>query len=254
MTPIATWPVRLLPFIGMVLSGMVSPTPAWAATIGVPENLPPWGLTSSLPAGQRGVYVDVADLVVSRSHQPLEIKFVPYGRMLPLIKDGELDYAFGVVSPATSAAAPFVAIIGKAPMVVVARKGLTLKTLADLHGFTEVGYLRGGSCGADVDGDAAIKRTGQDSYDSAIRKLASGRLDAWCSLKPGFVYALEQIKMEADMGEQLDYGEYKIGMQVTSAKAESSEAHEIAAVINDLISDGTMGKIFIRYVGSPYTP
>jgi ABC-type amino acid transport substrate-binding protein len=251
MRPITHWLARLLPIIAMALCAV---SPAQAVTIGVPENLPPWGLTSSLPVGQRGIYVDVADAVVSRSHQALEIKFVPYGRMLPLIKDGELDYAFGVVSPATSTAAPFLAVIGKAPMVAVARKGLSLKTLEDLRGFTEVGYLRGGSCGADVDGDAAIKRTGQDSYDSAIRKLASGRLDGWCSLKPGFVYALGQIKMEAEMGEQLDYGEYKIGMQVTAAKAESAEAHELAAIIDKLISDGTMGQIWIRYVGAPYTP
>jgi len=251
MRPIATWPIRLLRIAALI--SCAAPL-ARAATIGVPENLPPWGLTASLPAGQRGVYVDVADAVVSRSHQSLEVKFVPYGRMLPLIKDGELDYAFGVVSPATSAAAPFLVAIGKSPMVAVARKGLSLKTLADLRGFTEVGYLRGGSCGADVDGDAAIKRTGQDSYDSAIRKLASGRLDAWCSLKPGFVYALGQIKMEADMGEQLDYGEYKIGMQATAAKAESPEAHEVAGIVDALIADGTMGKIFTRYVGAPYTP
>ena len=251
MKPITNWPVRLLPIVGMVLCAVM---PARAATIGVPENLPPWGLTASLPAGERGVYVDVADALVARSHQTFEIKFVPYGRMVPLIKDGELDYAFGVVSPTTSAAAPFVAVIGKSPMIAVARKGLSLKTLADLRGFSEVGYLRGGSCGADVDGDAAIKRTGQDSYDSGIRKLASGRLDAWCSLKPGFVYALGQIKMEADVGEQLDYGEYKIGMQVTAAKAESAEAQEVAAIIGDLIRDGTMGKIFTHYVGAPYTP
>jgi ABC-type amino acid transport substrate-binding protein len=251
MKPMMNWLIRLLPIAGMVLCAVL---PAQAVTIGVPENLPPWGLSSSLPIGERGIYVDVADDVVSRSHQPFDVKFVPYGRMIPLIKDGELDYAFGVISPATTAAAPFLAVIGKAPMVAVARKGLSLKTLADLHGFSEVGYLRGGSCGAEVDGDTAIKRTGQDSYESAIRKLAAGRLDAWCSLKPGFVYALGQLKMEADMGEQLDFGEYKIGMQVTGAKAESAEAHQLAAIISDMISDGTMGKIFTRYVGAPYTP
>jgi ABC-type amino acid transport substrate-binding protein len=246
-----SWLVRHLAIAGVALCAAL---PARAATIGVPENLPPWGLTASLPVGQRGIYVDVADAVVSRTHQTFEIKFVPYGRMLPQIKDAELDYAFGVISPATTAAAPFLAVIGKAPMVAVARKGLSLKTLDDLRGFTEVGYLRGGSCGALVDGDAAIKRNGQDSYESAIRKMASGRLDAWCSLKPGFVYALAQLKMESQMGEQLDFGEYQIGMQVTGAKAESAEAHELAAIIDKLISDGTMGQIWIRYVGAPYTP
>jgi ABC-type amino acid transport substrate-binding protein len=105
-----------------------------------------------------------------------------------------------------------------------------------------------------VDEDAAIKRVAQDSYDSAIRKLASGRIDGWCSAKPGFVYALGKLKMEAEMGEQLDYGEAKIGFQVTGTKAESAEAHEFTITAEKLVTDGVAGQIFTHYVGSPYAP
>jgi ABC-type amino acid transport substrate-binding protein len=118
---------------------------ARAATIGVPENLPPWGLDAAQPVGQRGIYADLADALAARVHVPTEIRFVPYGRMLQQVKSGEVDYAFGAVSPATSAAAPFTAIVGKMPMVAVARKGLSLKTLTDLHGFT-----RSATCAAAV--------------------------------------------------------------------------------------------------------
>ena len=138
--------------------------------------------------------------------------------------------------------------------MAVARKGLSLKTLDDLHGFTEVGYLRGGSCGAVVDGDAAIHRVSQDSYDSAIHKLAAGRLDGWCSIKAGFTYALNGLKMTADVGDQLDYGEVKIGFQVTNGKADSTEAHDLTAAVDKLVSDGVAGKIFTTYLGSPYSP
>jgi len=139
-------------------------------------------------------------------------------------------------------------------MVAVARKGLALKTLADLHGFSEVGYLRGGSCGAAVDGDAAINRIAQDSYDSAIRKMAAGRLDGWCSVKGGFTYALGVLKLETEIGDQIDYGEVKIGFQVTSAKAESAEARSMSAVVEKLVSDGIAGQIMARYLGAPYPP
>jgi polar amino acid transport system substrate-binding protein len=227
---------------------------ARAANFGVPENLPPWGLDATLPAGQQGIYVDLAEAIAARTHIPLEIKFVPYGRMLQGIKSGDLDYAFGVIGPATSEAGTFTTVVGKVPMVAVARKGLSLKALDDLHGFNEVGYLRGGSCGPLVDADAAIKRVAQDSYDSAIRKMAAGRLDAWCSAKPGFTYALGALKMAADMGDQLDYGEVKIAFQVTSAKADTAETHELETVTAKLVSDGTAGQIFTRYVGAPYSP
>lgn len=250
MRRMTRWLAHCLPIAGVLLAAL----PAQAALFGVPENLPPWGLTADLPAGQRGIYADLAQVIAARSPTPIEIRFVPYGRMLQQVKAGELDYAFGVISPATAEAAPFTAVIARLPMIVVARKGLALTKLDDLHGFNEVGYLRGGSCGAVVDGDAAIKRVAQDSYDSAIRKIAAGRLDAWCSVKAGFTYALGVLKMEADMGEHLEYGEVKIGFQVTGAKAESTDAQALTAVVETLVKEGAVGEIFTRYVGAPYAP
>jgi polar amino acid transport system substrate-binding protein len=245
------WPAGRLPIAAIVLFAAVQ---AQAAAIGVPENLPPWGLSAASPAGERGIYADLADAIVAHTQISLEIRFVPYGRMFQEVKTGELDYAFGVVSPAISAAGPFIAVFTKVPMIAIARKGLSLKQLEDLRGFSEVGYLRGGSCGPLVDGDAAVHRVGQDSYDSAIRKLAAGRLDAWCSIKPGFTYALNNLHMAADMGDEVDYSEVKVGFQVTGAKADSAEAHELASVVEKLVQDGTAGKIVAHYVGVPYPP
>jgi ABC-type amino acid transport substrate-binding protein len=245
------WLVRRLPFAGIALFAAFQ---VQAATIGVPENLGPWGLSSTLPAGQRGIYVDLAEAIAARTHIPVEIKFMPYGRMLQEVKSGAVDYAFGVISPATSEAAPFTTVVGKVPMVAVARKGLSLKTLNDLHGFREVGYLRGGSCGAVIDEDPAIKRVSQDNYDSAIHKLAAGRLDGWCSIKAGFSYALGSLKMDAELGDQLEYGEVKIGFQITKAKVDSDEAHEMIAVVDKIVSDGIAGQVFAHYLGSAYAP
>ena len=251
MTNIAAWLARRLPIAGIVLCGAVQ---VQATTIGVPENLGPWGISPTLPEDQRGIYVNLAEAIATHTSVPIEIKFVPYGRMLQQVKSGELDYAFGVVGPATSDAGKFTTIVGKVPMVAVARKGLALKSLDDLHQFSEVGYLRGGSCGAMIDADTDIKRVPQDSYESAIRKMAAGRLDGWCSIKAGFTYTLSTLKLDAELGDQLEYGEVKIGFQVTNGKAESAEAHELTTVTGKLVSDGEAGKIFTRYLGSPYTP
>lgn len=251
MTNFAARLVRRLVIAGLALCGAVH---AQGATIGVPENLGPWGIGPGVPDEQRGIYVNLAEAIAAHTSVPLEIKFVPYGRMLQEMRSGELDYAFGVVGPATSDAGQFTTVVGKVPMVAVARKGLPLKSLADLHQFNEVGYLRGGSCGAAVDADAAIKRVPQDSYESAIRKMAAGRLDGWCSIKAGFTYTLDTLKLNAELGDQLDYGEVKIAFQVTHAKADSAEAHELSGVAAKIVSDGEAGKIFTRYLGSPYAP
>jgi ABC-type amino acid transport substrate-binding protein len=256
MRPIAAWLARRLPVAGIALAGIAlcGAMQVRAATIGVPENLGPWGISPALPDDQRGIYVNLAEAIATHTSVPIEIKFVPYGRMLQLVRSGELDYAFGVVGPATSDAGKFTTIVGKVPMVAVARKGLTLKSLADLHQFSEVGYLRGGSCGAAVDSDTEIKRTPQDSYESAIRKMAAGRLDGWCSVKAGFTYTLNALKMDSEIGDQIEYGEVKIGFQVTNAKADSEEARQLTEVAAKVVSDGEAGKIFTRYLGSPYTP
>jgi hypothetical protein len=84
--------------------------------------------------------------------------------------------------------------------------------------------------------------------------MAAGRLDGWCSVKAGFTYTLGTLKMESEMGDQLDYGEVKIGFQVSNAKADSAEAHELTAVVDKLVTDGAAGQIFTRYLGSAYAP
>jgi ABC-type amino acid transport substrate-binding protein len=251
MWHVKCWRVSHLPIAGIALFAALQ---AQAATIGIQENLPPFALAATNPVGQRGIYPDMADAIVAHTKIPLEIKFMPYGRMLQELKTGGVDYAFGIVSPPIAEAGPFIAVVAKLPMVAAARKGLSLKKLDDLHAFTEVGYLRGGSCGPLVDGDAAIHRVSQDNYDSAIHKLAAGRLDGWCSIKPGFTYALGALKMNAEIGDQLEYGEVKMGFQVTTGKSGSAEAKEMAGVVEKLVSEGITGQIFSRYVGAPYLP
>jgi ABC-type amino acid transport substrate-binding protein len=246
-----SWIVSQMLVAGIAL---LAASRASAATVGVPENLAPFGLAAANPVGQRGIYADLADAIAAHTATPIELRFMPYGRMLQELRSGGVDYAFGVISPAIAEAGPFIAVVSKVPMVAVARKGLSLKKLEDLHDLTEVGYLRGGSCGAIVDGDAAIHRVSQDNYDSAIHKLAAGRLDGWCSIKAGFTYALTSLRMTAEVGDQLDYGEVKMGFQVTGAKAGSAEAKELAAVVEKLVADGITGQIFTHYVGAPYTP
>jgi ABC-type amino acid transport substrate-binding protein len=241
-------------YIILLVTGVLGLCGARAATIAVPENLAPWGISASQPADARGIYADFAEAMAARAGGQLDIRFVPYGRMLQEVRTGSADYAFGVVGPATSDAAPFVTTVAKAPMVAVARKGLALRSLADLHGFAEVGYLRGGSCGPLIDSDADVKRTAQDSYDAAIRKLAAGRLDGWCSIQPGFIYALRTLKLEQDIGDQLAYSEVRIGFQVTRAKADAPEGRAMAGLVDQLVSEGVTGKIFERYVGVAFRP
>ncbi len=240
--------------IGSLLSFVFIIYQAHATVIAVPENAAPWGLTADLPPGQRGIYADLADAVARHTKAPIAIKFVPYGRMLEGVRLGEFDYAFGVVSPITSTAAPFTAVIAKVPMMAVARKGLSLKTVGDLRNFAEVGYLRGGSCGALIDDDRAIHRVSQDSYLSAIRKLSVGRLDAWCSIRAGFIYTLNKTDLAEKIGDQLNYGEVEIGLQVTRSKLDTTEAKDVGAVIDLLLKEGTVGKIFSQYVGTSYNP
>lgn len=251
MKPIARELIGTLLGVGLVLLSLGA---AHAAVFAVPEGLPPWGIGPDRPADERGVFVDMAEAIKARSSIPIDIRSVPYARMLQMIKSGEADYAFGVVGPATAEAGKFTVVIAKVPMVAVARKGLSLKTLSDLHGFSEVGFMRGGSCGPAVDADPAVKLVAQDSYESAIRKLAAGRLDAWCSIKPGFIYTLRSLKLDGDMGQSVDYGEVKIAFQVTNAKADAAETHQMEELVGKLVTEGVPGQIFNRYVGAPYTP
>jgi ABC-type amino acid transport substrate-binding protein len=239
----------------LIAASLIAVAPsARAATIAVPENLGPWGLSANLPTDQRGIYANLAEALQASSSVPLDIKFVPYGRMLQGIKSGDVDYAFGLVTPATLDAAPFTTIVAQVPMLAVARKGMPLKALDDLHGFKDVGYLRGGSCGPLVDGDAAVHRVPQDSYETAIRKLAAGRLDGWCSIKAGFTYTLSSLKLDSDLGDQVEYGAIKIGLQVSKANLGTPDEQSLSATMKKIVASGTAGQIFTHYLGAPYQP
>src|SRR3984957_9401404 len=98
MKNVKSWLTRRLPIAGLALFAALQ---AQAATIGVPENLGPWGLSPSLPEDQRGIYVNLAEAIKASTTVPIEIRFVPYGRMLQEMKSGDLDYPFAVVGPLT---------------------------------------------------------------------------------------------------------------------------------------------------------
>src|SRR4051794_37436297 len=88
-----SWIVSHLLVAGIAL---LAASRAQAAIIGVPENLPPFGLGGANPEGQRGIYADMADAIAAHTQIPIQIKAMPYGRMLQELKTGGVEYAFGV--------------------------------------------------------------------------------------------------------------------------------------------------------------
>lgn len=249
--------MRLAGVVGAIALAAVVQVFALSAhgeTIAVPENQGPWGFNAAAPVGQQGVYADLANALSRRLDMSVKVEFVPYGRMLEGVRTGQFDYSFAVVSPALAEAGPFITMVAKIPMIAVARKGLKLASLDDLHSFESVGLLRGGSCGKAVDSDPAIHLASQDNYEVAIRKLAAGRLDGWCSSKAGFDYALGNLHMADQMGNKFEYGEVNIGLQASHAKAGTPEADRMAHAVADLVAEETAGRVFMQYLGKTYSP
>lgn len=127
-----------------------------------------------------GIYVDIARAMAARAGVELSFEPVPYARAFAMMQNGEGDLMLG--PNRTTERAAYLrylepALPAEAKVFVVRPGGAQVARHDDLRGL-RIATLRGAHYATDFDADTTLNRVPVVDYETALRMLDGGRVDA----------------------------------------------------------------------------
>lgn len=146
------------------------------------NDAPPYRIIddSIRPPRYSGIYVDIARAAAARAGVRLAFMQVPYARAFAMMQNGEGDLMLGPNrTPEREAYLLYLepALPAEPKVFVVRPGGPVIARPDDLHGL-RIATLRGAHYSAGFDGDAALSRVPVVDYETALRMLDGGRVEA----------------------------------------------------------------------------
>lgn len=132
-----------------------------------------------------GYVIEITKEAFLRAGYELEVKFVPWKRALETAKAGKADGVIGTnYSDERARTYRLTDVVYQEENGFFRKKGraITYKTLRDLTPY-KIGYMRGGSFGAEFDTAAYLKKQDVTDNELNIKKLIGGRIDLFISAR-----------------------------------------------------------------------
>lgn len=137
-----------------------------------------------------GYVFQIANRILKEAGFPQKAQMLPIKRMIRDISSGTADCTIAASSPFARKTFSQIEPIGHPLQVgIVPRKGITLRTYADLEGL-RIGVPRGMSIGDPFDSDTNLTKVPTPDYEKSALMLAYGRIDA-------IMGAVESIRFSA---------------------------------------------------------
>jgi ABC-type amino acid transport substrate-binding protein len=137
-----------------------------------------------------------------------------------------------------------------AEVIVLAPRGTTIESLADLHGKT-VGHLRGADYDDAFAADRAIGKYGTGSYEQELRMLLQGRLDAVIGVRNALFYALKEMGVAPSrLAPGWVLRQAPMALFMTARVRESAAGAALQAACQVLAERKAMATLLARYMQS----
>ncbi|MFC1235833.1 substrate-binding periplasmic protein [Vibrio sp. F74] len=209
--------------------------------------------------GAKGIYSDIITELFSRNNTPFTIACYPWKRALYDVEHGRADGLFAAFkTPERELFAHYVPTpIRKGQYVVFVRKDSTVvfETLSDFYGKT-VGLSRGHSVSNEF--DIAIKagdiiKTENKLIEQSLRKLMSGRIDAYINDRVVGLHAIQELglgnEIEALDVSIMDVNPSYIIMSKHSLRTDKKElVKRLDQTLIEMWNDGTVADIYAKYI------
>ena len=145
------------------------------AEVGVIDNRP-IGYLDQMGESQ-GVHWDYMALILQKSNICHKSKLLPYSRIWQSLSLGDTDFSIAFSSPDKMNEFERVALIREVQTVVIARKGIALKSYDDLYGI-RIGKTRGTKLSERFDHDDKLQILELNDYQQVTKMLLANRIDA----------------------------------------------------------------------------
>lgn len=210
-------------------------------------NIAPWGYLDK-DNNIAGIEYEIIKAISTEMNEEIDIKLVPYKRMMYYLKTGDVDFSIFFRSEKSELAAEPIIKWGALDIVIISNKETPIKNYSDLKKRSTCVRL-GGYFSDKFDKDDSIKKVHQQNYSRCIALLKQKKVDGVIGTAATLFYELKQqdypisalaSPMPVNMKE--DWIHF-------SRKSEKKEKQEkLKAAVNKLIENGTFSKIFSKYL------
>lgn len=195
-----------------------------------------------------GIMHDISNLIAREAGFGFTNHVLPYPRTALAVASGEADFVIRYRSDELEAGAVQVGGVLSLPTIVIGKASLHLKGLADLHGKT-VATPRGGRFDEAFEADAAITKYPVSDYPTALRMLASGRVDAALGSSVGLLYNAQQAGLERrQLGQPLVLSTQTFVLHFSRKTADAETLAAIRAAMKRLEKRQAFRQVADRYL------
>ena len=197
-----------------------------------------------------GIFVDVIDALARESGIRIGNAMVPKVRGQVMLETGDADLMIGFDSAELLAHARHVAPVASFDVGIVARAGVRLRSLSDLHGLT-VGQLRGADYSRAFVQDAAILKYDTSTMAQILRMLVVGRVDAAIGVRESLYFGMRSEGIAPQrVGDFLPLESKQAWLHYANRSYDAALAQRLAASLRRLQAGGTIAAIIRRYAGA----
>lgn len=129
-------------------------------------------------------------------------------------------------------------------MGIIAAKGVRLDGFDDLHRLNGISVLRGLAMGGGFDENARLRKEFDTDYQTGLRKLAHGRVEAVAGAMPTIRYLAAQMGLDHHLGQQLLLSQMDLVLQCSLKSPHLNAMEQFNRAIRDMRDDGTLDAIF----------
>lgn len=161
-----------------------------------------------------GLYVDLAQRLLGSAGLTAEFQVLPFARLPIALAQGDADLTIAFTTEALDRVATPLLPVALVDSIVVARRADPLGGINALKGKT-VGRARGGCRDLAAQQQLGLRWVDVSGFDSALRMLVLGRLDAVCLTREVLRHQLQATGLNpAALGSPLVVGQRKVWMYV----------------------------------------
>lgn len=228
------------------LAGSCLPAFARELRIGT-IDVPPFGMRSA-DNKPSGIMYEISNRIAEEAGFTYTNTLLPYARTSFDLEDGSIDFVVRFNNEELPKISHQLVAVVSMPSIIVARRGTTMTSLADLHGKT-VGILRGGQFDGKFATDNAIKKYGANDYVQILRMLQAGRLDAAIGSNVGLYYSAGLLGIKPDeLSEPLLLGKREFILHFTRKFDDEETMKALVAATEKLKRSGEIKRIIEKYL------
>lgn len=243
--PVNLLPTTLLPAAAQAPVGPVGVGKALRVAV---IDVAPWALRDQ-HGRAGGVFIDLARQLAQASGVGLELLVVPYPRAIAMLAASDADIMFSVGGDALQRVALPVATLADDDIILIARAGERLQSLADLRGKT-VGHVRGAEYDAAFSADPAIIKYATSNYEQDVRMLLLKRIDAAIGVRTGLQYAARLQGADRGSLQALLLRRTQISLYLARRHADPRLAEQLRAACAMLYQRQAMRQLVRLYCGA----